>query len=95
MPAPPRFRTIQRLRRPMFWIWVAITIVIAGYVGLAAPFATYIGAEKTWVAAIVPPIMILLLGIGLAWLLFFVTAPAKTSQVGESDRRRRAGRGAT
>jgi hypothetical protein len=76
---------MQKLRRPMFWTWIAITVVIAGYIGLAAPFATYFGAEKAWVAAIVPPIMILLLGIGLAWLVFFVVAPARRTRAGDSE----------
>lgn len=91
MNAPPRFTTMQKLRRPMFWTWIAITIVIAGYIGLAAPFAAYFGAEKAWVAAAVPPVMILLLGIGLAWLLFFVVAPARNAgRAGSGDRRRSA-----
>ena len=86
MTAPPYFRTMHKLRRPMFWTWVAITIAIAGYVGVAAPFATYFGADKAWVALIVPPVMILLLGIGLAWLLFFVVAPGRPPQGRVDDR---------
>jgi hypothetical protein len=87
MNAPPRFRTMQKMRRPMFWIWVAITIVVAGYIGVAAPFAAFFAADKAWVAAIVPPVMILLLGIGLAWLLFFVMAPGRKPQSRIDDRR--------
>jgi len=68
---------MQKLRRPVFWTWIAITIVVAGYIGLAAPFAAYVGADKAWVAVIVPPAMILLLGIGVAWLFLFVATPVR------------------
>ena len=88
MNAPPRFRTMQKLRRPMFWTWIAITIVVAGYIGLAAPFAAYFGADKAWVAAVVPPIMILLVGIAFAWLLLFVIAPARKEHDRPRDHRR-------
>lgn len=87
MNAPLRFGTMQRLRRPMFWGWIAIAVVVAGYVAVAGPMATYFGADKAWVAAIVPPVMILLLGIGLAWLLFFVVAPGRKPRSRIDDRR--------
>ena len=80
MNAPPGFRTMQKLRRSMLWTLIVITVVAASYIGLAEPFAAYFGADKAWVAAIAPPIMILLVGIALAWLILFVIAPTRNER---------------
>jgi uncharacterized membrane protein YhaH (DUF805 family) len=59
-------------RRRLFWVWVVLTAVIALYVGIAGPFASYFH-EDMWLIAIVgPPLMIILLSTGLAWLAWWV-----------------------
>ena len=57
--------------------WVALTIVAAIYIGVVAPFATAVHEEFYLVAVWLPPLMILLLGLGIAWLAWFVTAPRR------------------
>jgi len=56
-------------RRRLFWVWIGITVVLAAYLAIAAPLASYFGEGYALVGVIVPPIMILLAGLGLAWLL--------------------------
>jgi len=70
----PSSKSMSRLRRPMFWIWIALTVAVAAYVAFAAPFVTYFGAAEALVAVIVPPVTILLVGIGFGWLVFYVIA---------------------
>lgn len=74
-------RTLGRWRRVMFVVWVGLTIVAAIYLAMAAPFATYFHQNMWLVGVIVPPLMIVLLGIGIAWLVWLVTSsPQKDRQ---------------
>lgn len=59
-------------RRWLFRAWVGLTIAVALYVGLADPFALDRELPQSYVAYSVPPLMILLLGLSLAWLASFV-----------------------
>lgn len=56
-------------RRRLIWLWVVALCALALYVGIAAPFASYFGEGMALVAVVVPPLMILLLGAGFAWLV--------------------------
>lgn len=63
-------------RRWTFFVWIALTIVVAAYLLIAAPFTAYVH-EDLWLAAVVvPPLMILLLGIGLGWLIWLSSSRA-------------------
>ncbi len=69
-----RRKATGRWRRWTFVIWVALTFVAAAYVLLAAPFAPYFRADPWVVGVIVPPLMIVLLAIGIGWLVWVVTS---------------------
>jgi hypothetical protein len=75
-----------RGRRWLFRGWVAATIAVAAYVGLAGPFANADLIGDSYVAYLVPALMILLLGLSLAWLAWFVWG---------RDERRGRGQGGT
>lgn len=83
-----RRRALGPWRRWTFRIWIALTIIAAGYLAVVPPFAQYFGADMQLIGIIVPPLMILLLGIGLAWLVWLVTSSPR------SDRNERARRAA-
>jgi hypothetical protein len=53
---------------------VALTGIAATYMMVAEPFAPYFRGEMWVVGVIVPPLMIVLLAIGLAWLVWLVTS---------------------
>jgi hypothetical protein len=79
---PPPEERPRTGRRRMFWLWVVLTSVVAVYVGIAGPFASYFH-EDMWLVAIVgPPLMIILLSAGLGWLAWWVFGTRKP------DRRR-------
>ncbi len=59
-------------RRRLFWGWVAASAVVAVYVGIAGPFASYFGEYRPAVAAAIPALMIFMLATGLGWLLLLV-----------------------
>lgn len=61
-------------RRLVFWGVVSITILAAAYLLIATPFIAYFGEGYAWAGAIVPPLMVLLVGIGIAWLLVVASA---------------------
>lgn len=67
-----------RRRRGLFRIWIAASIALSIYVGIAAPLVRYVGAGYDEVALFVPAIMVLLLASGLGWLVL-LTAPVKPS----------------
>lgn len=75
----------RNTRRWVFWIWIAITIAAAIYVGALAPLATILDMNETLVAVIVPPLMILLASIGFIWLVLYVLIPPRRdgSRTGE------------
>mgnify|MGYP003123373328 CR=1 FL=1 len=60
-------------RRWFFWGWIALTIVAAVYIGVAAPFAEASITRIPLIGAVFVPLMILLLGAGIAWLIVFVS----------------------
>jgi hypothetical protein len=81
----PHATTARRLRRWVFWIWIALTIAVAAYVGIVAPFTPVLDTNKALIALIVPPTKILLLGIGFAWLIFYVLFPPRGNSRQSSD----------
>jgi len=60
-------------RRWFFWAWIALTIIAALYIGVAAPFAETSITRIPLIGAIFPPLMIVLLGGGIAWLIAFTS----------------------
>ncbi len=75
MPERPEARIVGgRWRRRLFWSWIGATVLVALYVALAAPLARHAAEGREWVALAVPPLMILMLGTGLGWLLLYVLA---------------------
>jgi len=76
---PPEQSTSDERRRDrrrwFFWGWVALTIVAAAYIGIAAPVVESFRTVPPLVGVIFPPLMILLLGIGLGWLALYVSRP--------------------
>ncbi|SMF14059.1 hypothetical protein SAMN06265365_10572 [Tistlia consotensis] len=73
MAPPPE----SRRRRWLFRAWIALTIAVAGYVALADPFALAGALPHSYLAYSVPPLMILLLGLSLAWLIALVSRRAR------------------
>ncbi|WP_299436590.1 hypothetical protein [uncultured Rhodospira sp.] len=69
-----RHQALGRLRRWFFAVWVGLTILAALYIGLLAPLVAYLHDDLWLIAVIIPPLMISLLGIGLGWLVWLVTA---------------------
>lgn len=69
-----RRKATGRWRRWTFVIWIALTFVAAAYVLLAEPFAQYFRADMWVVGVIVPPLMIVLLAIGIGWLMWLMTS---------------------
>lgn len=67
-------RATGRWRRWVFVLWTGLTILAAAYVSVAGPFTGYFHEGMWLVGVIIPPLMILLLGLGLAWLVWVVTA---------------------
>lgn len=67
-------RAEGRWRRWTFLIWIALTIAIAAYIALTAPFASYFGEGMWMVGVVVPPLMIVLVALGVGWLLWLVTS---------------------
>jgi quinol-cytochrome oxidoreductase complex cytochrome b subunit len=58
----------SKVRRSVFAVWIALTIVAALYVGVAGPLTPQLPSDMWLVGVIVPPLLIILAGIGLAWL---------------------------
>jgi ATP/ADP translocase len=75
----------RNLRRWVFWSWIAITVAAAAYVGALAPIATILDMNRTWIAVIVPPIMILLTGIIFIWLILYVYLPPRRDGSGTNE----------
>jgi len=74
-----------RWRRLSFRLWIGLTIAAALYIGFTAPFVGYFHGDLWIVGVIVPPLMIVLLGIGLLWLLWLVTSSRRPDRnVGSS-----------
>ncbi|MEQ8966310.1 MAG: hypothetical protein RID91_10825 [Azospirillaceae bacterium] len=79
-------------RRPRRWLfrgWVALTILVAGWVAVTAPFARGPTLDQSVVALAVPPLMILALGAGIAWLALLVTRGGDRPRDDGSSRTRR------
>lgn len=69
-----RRQATGRWRRWTFVIWVALTGIAAAYMMIAAPFAPYFREDLWVVGVIVPPLMIILLAIGIGWLVWLATS---------------------
>lgn len=77
-PSPPSTERVRGAwRRRLFWLWIAATIAVAAWVVLAQPFIQYFGEGYGFAAWVVPPLMILMGGAGLAWLAALVFSKPK------------------
>ncbi|MEX2630417.1 MAG: hypothetical protein WD341_10820 [Tistlia sp.] len=59
-------------RRRLFQAWVVLTVAVAAFVAFFEPLALEGLVGPSYVAYVVPPLMILLLGLSLGWLMQFV-----------------------
>lgn len=80
MPRPETKRATGQGRRMMFLVWTALTVIIAVYIGVTAPLTTYLHEDLWIVAVAIPPLMIVLLGIGLGWLVWMSAARPSRSR---------------
>ncbi len=88
----PSHRTVRRsMRRWVFWAWVVASAAVAIYVGIAGPFAHYFGEDRSYVALVVPALMIFMLATGLGWLVLMVTTRPRDK--GQDRRETGQGRG--
>lgn len=78
-----RRKATSKWRLWAFVTWLALTIVAAAYIFVTAPFAGYFGEGMWIVGVVVPPLMIVLVAIGIGWLVWLVT-----SSKSRDDRRR-------
>ncbi|MBK8907128.1 MAG: hypothetical protein IPM60_04265 [Rhodospirillales bacterium] len=72
-------RATGRWRRRLFLLWIVLTVAVAVYVAVFAPFASWFRDDMWMVGVVVPPLMIILLGTGLLWLLWLATASSRSS----------------
>ena len=63
------------LRRWVFWIWVALTLVAAGYIWRLAPIATILDMNPTVLTAIIPPSLLLVGSLMFIWFVLYVMLP--------------------
>ena len=61
-------------RRRLFWIWIVASGLVATYVGIAGPFASYFTEGQRFVAVAVPALMFFMLATGFGWLVLLVFA---------------------
>jgi uncharacterized membrane protein YhaH (DUF805 family) len=66
-----------RWRRWFFWGWIGATIVIAIIVAVYPPFTSDGPGGAPNIVWLIPPLMILGLGIGLGWLALVVFGRGK------------------
>lgn len=71
-PAPSEPAGRRLFRRRFFFGWIALTCVIVAYTALAGPLVPHVEGQYRWVAAVVPPVMILLTLTGVGWLALYV-----------------------
>lgn len=74
MPNTTRRQLRGKRRHGLFRAWVAASALVALYVGFGGPLATYLGENRTLVAAAVPALMIFMLTSGLGWLVLLVNS---------------------
>ncbi|MQX38272.1 hypothetical protein [Roseospira navarrensis] len=80
MPRSAKERATGPGRRLMFAVWTGLTVVVAVYIGVTAPLTTYLHEDLWIVAVAIPPLMIVLLGIGLGWLVWTSAAGSSRSR---------------
>lgn len=74
MQTPSNRQLRGRWRRWLFWSWVAASVVIALYVGLAGPVSVYFAEGKPFVALASPVIMFFMVITGAVWLVLLATS---------------------
>lgn len=62
-------------RRWLFTGWIVLTILVALWVAIAQPFFVAGAVDRGVVALVIPPAMALAVGLGIAWLAWFVSRP--------------------
>jgi hypothetical protein len=83
-PETEESRRTRRWRRITFRTWVGATILVGIYVAIAGPLAYAYGREFWLAAVIVPPLMIFLLLVGLAYLAVRTNRGDDGSEGGET-----------
>ena len=69
MGVPSNNEPTGRWRRWLMAFWVILSIAFAAYVGIAAPLLPFFAPSFAPLAIAVPPLMVVLLLTGLAWLV--------------------------
>jgi len=69
-----RVKALNRHRRLVFRLWVGLTVVLGGFLGVSTLFLGNRPTQYEWVAVAVPPTMIALALLGVGWLVWLVTA---------------------
>ncbi len=82
-----------RWRRRTFAAWIALAIIAATYMLVAQPFAHHFRSDMWVVGVIVPPLMIVLLALGIGWLVWLVTSSRTRREPPERSRSSDAGEG--
>ena len=63
----------NKMRRSIFAVWIVLTVAVAVYVGIAGPLTSQLGNDMWVIGVVVPPLMIILAGVGVAWLVSLCT----------------------
>ncbi len=74
METPSNRQLRGRWRRGLFWAWVGVSLVVSVYVAIVGPFAHYFGEGRSFVALVVPAVMVFMLVTGLGWLVLLVSS---------------------
>jgi len=61
-------KAVGKWRRWYFRGWIAMTIIVAALVAVFAPFTTDGPGGTTTVGVVIPPLLIIGVGFGIAWL---------------------------
>ena len=69
-----RKKALGPQRRWIFRVWVGLTVALSAYLLVAIPLADLFTDRFHFIVAAVPPVMALLVLIGIGWLVWLVTA---------------------
>ena len=72
MDAPSRSELRGKWRKRLMLFWVLVSIAFAIYLAVAAPLVPFFQPSFAPVALALPPIMVVMLISGLAWLILLV-----------------------
>lgn len=72
MDAPSNSELRGKWRKRLMVLWIAASIVFALYLAVAAPLVPFFAPSFAPVAIILPPLMVVMMGTALAWLVLLV-----------------------